>query len=120
MAVLLPLFAAAVLPTQIRTLVCRVTGAIMKLETCCPADDEAAPSTAQLLGENCCLVRTVDLPKLISEHRAGSVPPDLGQPVPLAQTFDAQVLADRRAQFSPPGPPSVGPPLLLLKRSFLI
>jgi len=46
-AALLPLLAASVLPTQIRTLVCRFTGAIMQEEICCPSalDENTLPTT---------------------------------------------------------------------------
>jgi hypothetical protein len=102
-------------------LVCRFSGAIMDVEACCPSDlEQKVRPAAQLLGENCCLVKTLDLPKLISERGADGLLPDLGQPVSLAQTFDQNVLADRGALLGPPGPLAVGPPLLLLKRSLLI
>jgi hypothetical protein len=120
-AALLPLFGAAVLPTQISTLVCRFTGAIMDVEVCCPSDRaEQAMSEAQFLPENCCLFKTVDLPKLVSESRADSSALHGQTVLPPALVLEGPELGDRRAQARPVGPPPVGPPIILLKRSFLI
>jgi hypothetical protein len=121
MAALLPLFAASVLPSQVRTLVCRFTGAIMDEEKCCPSDraDRSEPQ-AQLLGENCCLVKTVDLPKLVSERQADTGVPALEQPALIAIATEGPKLANRPAEIQPVGPPPIGPPLRFLKRSFLI
>jgi len=121
MAAILPLFAASVLPTQLRTLICRFTGAVMEVEICCPADqDGKTDKQAQLLDENCRIVKTVDLGKLLSERRPQGAPsPDttistvaLGPAVALP--------AGAHAHDRPVGPPPLGPPLILLKRSFLI
>jgi hypothetical protein len=121
MAALLPLVAAVVLPTQIQTLVCRFTGAIMDVEKCCPSGRAERPiSQAHLLAENCCLVKTVDLAKLVSERRAESPPPGPEQPVATGSAFETPELADRRVEIDPVGPPPLGPPIRLLKRSFLI
>ena len=120
-AALVPLLAASVLPTRFRTLVCRFTGAVMEQETCCPSDGEAQTAQpAQLLGENCCVVKTVDLPKLLSERWAeNAAPGQLALAAPLI--FDDLVPVDRWVTtFHPVRPPPVGPPILLLKRSFLI
>jgi len=120
-AALVPLFGAAVLPTQISTLVCRFTGAIMEVEVCCPSDRaEQTVSEAQLLTENCCLVKTVDLPKLLSEGRADSSPLHEQTALPPVIVLERPELGDRRAQARSVGPPPVGPPMFLLKRSFLI
>jgi hypothetical protein len=120
-AALVPLLAASVLPTQISTLVCRFTGAVMEQENCCPSDaDEQTARPAQLFGENCCVLKTVELPKLLSEHRADSAAPGQ-QSLVATLTFDHLVLVDRWATtFHPIGPPPHGPPILLVKRSFLI
>jgi hypothetical protein len=121
MAAILPLFAASVLPTQLRTLICRSSGAVMDSEACCPEDPEGkVTAQAQLLDEDCCIVKAVDLDKLVAERRpegarsadatlvavtlAPAIPPSLGA----------------RAHDRPVGPPPLGPPLILLKRSFLI
>jgi hypothetical protein len=45
LAALLPLFAASVLATQLRTLVCRFTGAVMEGGTCCPVDPDPQAHT---------------------------------------------------------------------------
>jgi hypothetical protein len=120
-AALLPLLAASVLPTQIRTLVCRFTGAIMQEEICCPsALDEKTPPAAQLLGENCCVVKTVDLPKLVSEHSTDGLPPVQALALAVAQPSSTLVFPSRWAPSLPVRPPPHGPPILLVKRSFLI
>jgi len=120
-AALVPLLAACVLPTQIRTLVCRFTGAVMDQETCCPSDGEDQTARpAQLFGENCCVVKTVDLPKLLTERWADSAAPGQ-QALAVTVTFDDLGLVDRWATtFHPVRPPPFGPPILLIKRSFLI
>jgi hypothetical protein len=117
----LPLFAAAVLPTQIRTLVCRFTGAIMDSEVCCPSNgDDQTPPESQLLTESCCIVKTVDLPKLVSDRRVDSAPAPHHELLPIAFSLETPRLVDRAAQARPVGPPPLGPPIVLLKRSFLI
>ena len=117
----MPLFAATVLPTQIRTLICRVTGAIMQLETCCPSalEEETAP-VAQVLGESCCLVKVVDLPKLLTEQRFDGAPPVHEPTVAVGPNVDDLIFVARSRPAHLVRPLPHGPPLLLLKRSFLI
>jgi hypothetical protein len=121
MAALVPLFAASVLPTRISTLVCRVTGAVMEMEVCCPASDGAqGPTQAQLAGENCCVLKAVDLRPLLSDSRYEGAPrisPPFVAAAPAAGVPLLPIIADHRRAARPP---IVGPPLLLLKRSFLI
>jgi hypothetical protein len=120
-AALLPLLAASVLPTQIRTLVCRFTGAIMQVETCCPSGLEGkTPPMSQLLGESCCLVKTVDLPKLLTEHRTDGVQPVQASYFAVGQPSRALVVLGGWKPSLPVRPPPLGPPILLVKRSFLI
>jgi hypothetical protein len=120
-AAILPLFAASVLPKQLRTLICRFTGAVMEVEACCPADpDGKADAQAQLLDENCCIVKTVDLDKLISERRPEGAPAPDPTLVAVALAPTAQIPATVDVHDRPVGPPPLGPPLILLKRSFLI
>ena len=120
-AALVPLFGATVLPTQLRALVCRVTGVLMDEKACCPAGDQTqAASVSRLFDQGCCVVRTVDLPKLLSDHQAdGPIRWD-GQPLVFAGAAeltrpDAVGLPSPRVR-----PPPLGPPLRFLKRSFLI
>lgn len=118
---LLPLLAASVLPTQIRTLVCRFTGAIMQLETCCPSDlEDKTPPIPQLLGESCCLVKTVDLPKLLSESSTDGTPPVHVPTLAVEQPTDGLVFVSGWTPSLPVRPPPLGPPILLVKSSFLI
>jgi hypothetical protein len=117
----LPLFAASVLPTQSRTLVCRFTGAIMQRETCCPAElDEKRPPTSELVGEDCCLVKTVDLPKLLSDSSSDGTMPVQERTLAVARTSGDLLFVRRWTHGRPLRPPPLGPPLILLKRSFLI
>jgi hypothetical protein len=120
-AAVVPLLAASVLPSQFRTLVCRFTGAIMEQGRCCPSDDEEQTALpAQLLDEDCCVVKTVDLPKLLSERWGESATPSQ-QALADTATFTDLVLVDRWATtFHPVRPPLLGRSLLLVKRSFLI
>lgn len=120
-AALLPLLAASVLPTQIRTFVCRFTGTVMQLEACCPSDrHEATAPASQLLGENCCLAKVVDLPKLLSEQLADGAPRVRVPALASEATVRDLVAVGRCTSFDSVRPPPHGPPLLLLKRSFLI
>jgi hypothetical protein len=121
LAALLPLLAASVLPTQSRTLVCRFTGAIMQRETCCPAElDEKTPPTSELVGEDCCLVKTVDLPRLLTDSSPDGTMPVQERSLAVAQTSDDMMFVKRWAHCRPLRPPPLGPPIILLKRSFLI
>lgn len=120
-AALLPLFAVSVLPTQLRTLVCRFTGAVMDAETCCPVKAEAEPQTQAALSEpGCCVVKTVDLRRPVAEQRSDAAPPHETIAVATAPTPPRVLPGDAAPDAPPPGPPRVGPPLLLVKRSFLI
>jgi hypothetical protein len=116
-----PLFVAAVLPTQARSLVCRFTGMVMDMEACCPSGREDRVEThAQLLDETCCVLKTVDLQTVVSERRYDSAQPrdqELLAATPVIQEFE---LSGHPAQIHQIEPPPFGPPILLLKRSFLI
>lgn len=86
MAALVPLFLAAVLPSQVATLVCRFTGAMMEAEVCCPTADQGPPDLqARLLDEGCCSRTIIELPTLICDRRseADRAQPHLDQPVPF-------------------------------------
>jgi hypothetical protein len=121
MAAILPLFAASVLPTQLRTLICRFSGAVMEVEACCPEDpDGNVMAQAQLLDESCCIAKTVDLDKLISERRPEGAPtPDVTY-LPIAPAPEVPIPTTADVHGRAVGPPPLGPPLILLKRSFLI
>jgi hypothetical protein len=121
MAALVPLFGASVLPTQMRALVCRFTGAIMDEEVCCPPGDEkqAAP-VAQLFDQGCCVVSTVDLPKLVSDLQADGPVRSDWQPLPSTLASEPPPLRGRGIPLHRVRPPPLGPPLRLLKSSFLI
>jgi len=124
MAALLPLFAASVLPAQLQTLVCRMTGAVMAIESGCPAPAQTAAPSAEGVESvsdlGCCVVQTIDLGGLVAEHRADGAPPSLPAPAVATSTM-GMVLAPRpRSSVRQDRPPPVGPPLLLVKRSFLI
>ena len=118
---LLPLFGASVLPTHMRALVCRFTGALMDEEGCCPGGGEKQATTvAKLLDQGCCVVRTVDLPKLVSDHQSDGPAACDGQP--FLWTVASELPPPRSAAIPlhRVRPPPLGPPLRLLKSSFLI
>lgn len=120
-AALLPLFGASVLPTHLRALVCRFTGALMDEKACCPeADDKQAAPIAQLLDQGCCVVRTADLPKLVSDHPSDGPATCDGQPVLWTATSELPPPRAAAIPFHRVRPPPLGPPLRLLKSSFLI
>ena len=120
MAVVVPLFLAAVLPAHSSTLVCRFTGAVMA-EDCCPRqpDEKVEPQT-ELREQACCALKTIDLARLVSDRRAETEAVRHYAPwTPIAATFiprPATFVGLIRSIASP----AVGPPIVLLKRSFLI
>jgi hypothetical protein len=120
-AVLIPLLLAVVLPGTLRTLVCRYTGVVMPEETCCPepdAPDQSAP--AQLRGESCCVVKTVHLARLVSDRQTPAselVHQELTAGVASTESY---LVAVRAPSIRRPAILPVGPPLLLVKQSFLI
>jgi hypothetical protein len=118
---LLPLLAASVLPTQIRSLVCRVTGVAMELETCCPSElEEKTPPVPHLIGENCCVVKMAHLPRLVSAPLTDGMPPNPAPPIAVGDLSAGLVFLSRVAPAFPIRPPPLGPPLFVVKRSFLI
>lgn len=120
-AVLVPLFGATVLPTQVQWLACHFSGAAMALSSCCPEQQVAGPETpAKLRGETCCVLKTVDLQKVLGERSAdGALPRLLELPAKISSMV-ALGSTDLTVRFRPVGPPPLGPPLVLLKRSFRI
>jgi hypothetical protein len=126
-AILLPLLVASVAAGHETVLLCR-TGAVMTLDVdaCCPAEHaEAAPEIpahASLVDEPCCAVATIELARPVSDRQAeaahGGAPPLVALLV-LPQPADA-ALAARVPSIRARRPPSVGPPLVLLKSAFLI
>lgn len=125
-ALLLPLLVASVVAGHETVLVCR-TGAVMSLDECCPgehaeaASEVAPPTHASLVDEPCCAVATIELARPVSDRQAEAAPhvtaphAALLPPAPSDAQAGARVPAIRARR-----PPSVGPPLVLLKRSFLI
>ena len=76
LAALVPLFLAAVLPDQVRTLVCRFSGAVMDEHCCPPGADQAAVETEALLrDQSCCSTRTVSRARLVSDRRVEPAAP---------------------------------------------
>jgi hypothetical protein len=130
MAALAPLLAAAVLPTQIQTLVCRWGGVAMAADSCCPSPpEESRQIQAALRGETCCLVKTVELPKLLSEPTRNldrSCRPELAWSTPWSRAWPILAgdlfagVGDLRSVGPPVDSPSLGPPIVLRKRAFLI
>jgi len=121
MAAIVPLLAAAVLPTRFQTLVCRFTGVVMDFEVCCPSDSERGrESPSQLFGENCCVLKTINVQRLVTESRTDDMYPRDHRVLvaaPFVRTFE---LVRYHAHAHQVRPPPIGPPLLLVKHSFLI
>jgi hypothetical protein len=124
-AILLPLLVASVVAGTSTVLLCR-TGAVMSVDECCPAEHaEAAPEApahASLVDEPCCAVVTVELARPVSDRHAEAAPQVAPPPVallPPSQPLDAPQSA-RPPAIRTRRPPYVGPPLVLLKSSFLI
>jgi hypothetical protein len=129
MAALLPLFAASVLPAQLRTLICRVTGAVMELETTCPAASMAQEPVVAAISDGgsatisepgCCVVETIDLGRPLAEHGPEGAAPSSFTPVAATLTPRLVLAGRATSKERQDRPPPAGPPLLLLKRSFLI
>jgi hypothetical protein len=124
-AVLIPLLLAtvlaAVLPGTIRTLVCRYTGVVMPEETCCPESDAPDQSAnAQLRGESCCVVKTVNLARLVSDRQTPASE-QVHQEITAGVTpTESYLVAVRAPSIRRPAILPVGPPLLLVKQAFLI
>lgn len=119
-AVLVPLFLTAVLPDSFRSLVCRYTGVVMPEESCCPEQDNQTPDNhAQLRDESCCVVKTVQLVKLVSDRQseaAAAAPQALCAGVGARELYVAVVVPKVWNDSAP----HLGPPLVLVKHAFLI
>jgi hypothetical protein len=121
LAVLVPLFLAAVLPESIRTLVCRYSGVVMPEESCCPVQAARDLSThAQLLDESCCVVKTVRLVKLVSDRQTQAVGPDHHEVGTAVAPVASALAAGRPPNVPRPAVLGNGPPIVLLKHAFLI
>lgn len=120
-AALLPVLLAAVLPTHVLTLVCRF-GAVMDVESCCPAEHDAVSiNEARVRDEPCCTLRMVDLEHSVSEQQSYIAPAshhEIGIAV-IVPAF-ARRPTDSFVRIRSTAPPHLGPPLILLKQSFLI
>ena len=120
-AVLIPLLLAAVLPESVRTLVCRYTGVAMPEESCCPQQEAEDPSTAdRLQDESCCVVKTVHLARLVSDLQSPVSGPAHGEARTSVAPAEELIVATRGPNLRRPAILSVGPPILLVKQSFLI
>jgi len=123
LAVLVPLFLAAVLPDQVRTLVCRFSGAVMDEDCCPPEADEAVETEARVRNESCCSIKTIELARLVSDRRVEPASHrcyELRAHVPNIEVSDRSTRPAGLALIRYAAPPHVGPPIVLLKRSFLI
>jgi hypothetical protein len=121
MAVLVPLFLGTVLPDHLRTLVCRYTGVVMPEEACCPEQgDLDLDRSERLRSESCCVVKTVQLTKLVSARRVEAVPPCYVVPVACIVVADVGLPPCQRGRAPSTSAPSTGPPIVLAKHAFLI
>jgi hypothetical protein len=119
-AVVIPLFLAAVCPDSVRTLVCRYTGEVMSEKSSCPEQArQDLESHAQLRDESCCIAKTVQFVKAVSERQMEfAASPAYDAPVacilPELSAAGVQPLRGRVLVSS------TGPPIVLLKHAFLI
>ena len=121
MVALVPLFLAAVLPDHLQTLVCRFSGAVMSEEACClPGPSQKLEPQAQLRDEPCCIAKTVELARSVSDRQVETAlvgHHDLWTPVPA---ISLHLLVSGPSLGRHPSFPALGPPIVLLKHSFLI
>jgi hypothetical protein len=120
MAAVAPLLLASVLPDHVRTLVCRFSGAVMTEECCRPESDQTAQTQTELRDESCCVVRTTDLRRLVSDRPAETGPIRHYELRAVASQTVLPAPITGAAVIRSVAPPAVGPPIVLLKRSFLI
>lgn len=119
---MLPLLLAAVFSVPTATLVCRFTGVIMPVQTCCPEPVVPGAATVTLRDQDCCAVRTSAFPTLLAEHaprsgwgcEQGDAPaPSAILPLRPPTAADAPRLGHLRLT-------AFRPPPLSFKRSLLI
>ena len=121
LTVLVPLFLAAVLPESIRTLVCRYTGVVMPEETCCPEPGASElPTQPQLRDESCCIVKTIQLVKLVSDRQTQTVGPNHHDVGPVVASVESGRAIDRSSSIQRPPVFPNRPPIVLVKHAFLI
>ncbi len=118
LAALLSFLGVATRPAFSNVSACRFG---MADDSCCPGDDLSNRDTSPSLTDpSCCTLHLVEVDQLISETRADSGGRlDLVIPAVFACTFvappkSALLLVHRSL------PPPLGPPLWLLKQSFLV
>jgi hypothetical protein len=120
LAALLPVVLAAVLPSHALVVVCRF-GGVMDVESCCPAEhrDEAAVIEATVHDEPCCALVAKDFAPPASDLQGDlvqAVPPTAVQVVVATVPPPPQRFRLVRSVIPPP----LGPPIILVKQSFLI
>lgn len=120
MAAVAPLLIASVLPDHVRTLVCRFSGAVMTEECCPPEGGQAAQTQTELRDESCCVVKTTDLGRLVSDRRAETEPARHYAVLAVAPPASASPPTGCVAVIRFVSGAAIGPPIVLLKRSFLI
>ena len=120
---LMPVFFVAVLPDHVRTLVCRF-GAVMNVESCCPSERaDASETQARIQDEPWCSFRTVTLLKLPSERPTEGGSLRHCEPTLQGVTKSSPSVPNLVVRFAmrrSVAPPPLGPPIVLLKSSFLI
>ena len=93
--------------------------AVARTSCCCPADEQTVPDATSISSACCCDVQTVQLAKTPSTTTDSPLQPF----VPSATVITWGMLMPSGTQRLPVVAPTrvaVGPPLILLKQSFLI
>jgi hypothetical protein len=111
-AAVLPLLLVA-LSAPLLAVQCRVTGVVVRT-CCCPGEHQVAPA-AEIGAQSCCRLHKTDIPRLTSEAPS---PVRLAVPIESVEVAPAPVLY--ALALEPGDEPIPRPPLLLIKRVFLI
>jgi hypothetical protein len=123
-AIALPLMVALGLPGTFSVVVCRF-GAMTTVHDCCPSRSQKGPEGPRdprnrVSGQGCCSMRAVTVGAPVAEHSGGA---EGGRGWVLAKESISSVASGptrSSAALLRPAARAVGPPLTLLKQSFLL
>jgi hypothetical protein len=118
-ALVIPVLVTLGLPGSFSVVSCRF-GAMTQVHACCRGRALRVPAQARVAGERCCSVRAVDLGTPLAEHPARVVQVPETLPSCGWALMEPGPAVSPAARGARPLPRAVGPPLRLLKQSFLI